>query len=917
RVVFENGTLVVVSASVGDEGVYTCLGRHPNRPNPAAYAATLTLAYLDKKILPTLEPGPTLGNTHVVGVGGRLRVTCLPPPGLPLPHVSWVSTASHPPPPEELSVGAGRVQAEGSELEVEAVRFAHSGNYTCTATNLAGNTSVTLHLAVTRRPRVELVTGPVEVLEEETARLECRVYASPPPYTTVTWSRNNHPLSIDDYRISVSGMEEGVTDGVSVLKVRWARLQDQGLYSCAVHTLGHPPVPTPPVQLSVTERLKFVPLPQDQRIEVGANLTLPCQARGADPPSVTWHRVGGGQLGEVGGDGVESVEGRLEVVGAELRHAGEYLCLATSHQGSINTSISLSVIESPVLEWVTPDPVQVDRGGTLVLECHARGTPKPSIHWDYNHTTHSFDSQRVEVHMNGTLEVNRVRWEDGGVYGCTAGNIGGLVRAEITVTVTGETSKLLGRTVGVAVGGASSYIALVGAMLIYCRQRRQRLKHSPHQTTADGPEAGHHSEEQQQLMYTTQAGVCGQQRLSLGEANTTADITKMVPKPDVPPSRPHLQQLSQTSTHTLATSTHLGLSQASTRTLGGSSASTQRCSSPLHPTSSPPSPQSAVAPCLGKGGLNVRPTEYTLPGAHPQDKPNIQRDDIQVLLTLGHGEFGEVQLGRLKGGTGEDGDGEEAAPDPDKLVMVKAVTTRDEGLLAEVVHEAGMLGGPGHPAVAATLALITSHTPHLLITQYTDWGDLKQFLLATRKESPRPVGSLRPPPLTHPQCLSLALQAAEGLEYLSGRRHTHRDVAARNCLVTSTLKVKLATPCLTRDAYATEYCTFRNQVLPVRWLSPEALLEEEHSMKSSVFSWAWLAWEILTQAAIPHAELTDHQVISAAEQGELRCSAPPRTPTELEELLGACWQMSAKARPPIQSVVASLRSMVTSPPPQW
>lgn len=50
------------------------------------------------------------------------------------------------------------------------------------------------------------------------------------------------------------------------------------------------------------------------------------------------------------------------------------------------------------------------------------------------------------------------------------------------------------------------------------------------------------------------------------------------------------------------------------------------------------------------------------------------------------------------------------------------------------------------------------------------------------------------------------------------------------------------------------------KVLPVRWLSPEALLEEEHSMKSSVFSWAWLAWEILTQAAIPHAELTDHQV---------------------------------------------------------
>ena len=44
---------------------------------------------------------------------------------------------------------------------------------------------------------------------------------------------------------------------------------------------------------------------------------------------------------------------------------------------------------------------------------------------------------RVELHGNGTLQVSEVRWEDGGVYGCTAANMGGLARAEIAVTVTG------------------------------------------------------------------------------------------------------------------------------------------------------------------------------------------------------------------------------------------------------------------------------------------------------------------------------------------------------------------------------------------------------------------------------------------------------------------------------------------------
>lgn len=36
-----------------------------------------------------------------------------------------------------------------------------------------------------------------------------------------------------------------------------------------------------------------------------------------------------------------------------------------------------------------------------------------------------------------------VRREDGGVYGCTAGNMGGLVRAEISVSVTGESSGVI------------------------------------------------------------------------------------------------------------------------------------------------------------------------------------------------------------------------------------------------------------------------------------------------------------------------------------------------------------------------------------------------------------------------------------------------------------------------------------------
>ncbi|XP_042873905.1 inactive tyrosine-protein kinase 7-like [Penaeus japonicus] len=885
-----NGSLQILAASIGDEGVYKCVGVHPERIDSSSYAATLTLAYLDDKTPPTLEPGPNIRSSHVVGKGGRLRVICLPPAGQPHPEVTWVA------PQLQKLQSSGHIQVEGAALVVEDATEDHAGNYTCIVSNLAGNASHSLELVVTRKPEVQMMTSSVSVLEEETGRLECRMDTSPPPYTNVSWTRDGHPVSVDDYRVSLSGMGEGVSQGVSVLRIRWARLEDAGLYVCVVTTEGHPPVHTMPAKFDVIERLKFSPRPLDSRVEVGGNVSIPCVARGEVPPDVNWYRPNGTKLVEAATqDNIQVTEGTLEVIGAELRDSGLYLCVASSEQGAINASINLAVIESPVMEWVTHSPVQVDKGGTLVLECRARGTPKPSIHWDYNHTPNAFDPERVEMHGNGTLQLSGVRREDSGVYGCTAGNMGGLVRAEITVSVSGESIQPLGRTVGVAVGGAAVYIALVGAMLIYCRQRRLRLKNSPPHTRGEGSEEAQSPEEQERLMYTARhSGTIDGDIREFGTATSKAGA-QLDPTCQV--------QLSQVSTHTLGASTHLGLSQASTKTIGGSSVSTQH-SSPLQPNSSP-SAQSTAQPGPSDSMYPKHESSNSYAG---QDKSKIQRENIQVLLTLGRGEFGEVQLARLRNSS-EETDGEDTPPDPDKLVMVKVVSTRDEQLLAEVCREAAMFSGPPHPHVVSALGLCTSHTPHLLVTQYTDWGDLKQFLLATRKESPRPLGSLRPPPLTYQQCLSLALQVAEALEYLSGRRHIHKDIAARNCLITSKLQVKLAAPALTRDAYQAEYCTYRNQVLPVRWLAPEALLEDDYSMKSSVFSWAWLAWEILTQATLPYANITDQQVMAGAQSGDLQCTVPTGTPADLGSLLSSCWQHSPKARPSIQSVVETLKTL--------
>ena len=50
--------------------------------------------------------------------------------------------------------------------------------------------------------------------------------------------------------------------------------------------------------------------------------------------------------------------------------------------------------EAPILEWVTPGPVEIDVGGTLKLRCRAQGRPSPVVNWDFNHSPTALATHR-------------------------------------------------------------------------------------------------------------------------------------------------------------------------------------------------------------------------------------------------------------------------------------------------------------------------------------------------------------------------------------------------------------------------------------------------------------------------------------------------------------------------------------------
>ncbi|KAK5970779.1 Tyrosine-protein kinase Fer [Trichostrongylus colubriformis] len=155
----------------------------------------------------------------------------------------------------------------------------------------------------------------------------------------------------------------------------------------------------------------------------------------------------------------------------------------------------------------------------------------------------------------------------------------------------------------------------------------------------------------------------------------------------------------------------------------------------------------------------------------------------------------------------------------------------------------------------------------MLVMELVDGGSLDSVL--RKRKDDIPLGDL----------VQYAFGAAKGLEYLHENDCIHRDVAARNCLVSGT-DVKISDFGLSRELSNREKkykLKDMNQRLPIRWLAPEVLATATYSTKSDVFSYGVLLWEIYSEAAVPYHNMKLAQVQAQVLAG-YRLSAPNKMP---------------------------------------
>ncbi|NXO53127.1 HMCN2 protein, partial [Aramus guarauna] len=191
-----------------------------------------------------------------------------------------------------------------------------TGFYTCTATNAAGNASLSYSLHVQAPPQLLIGDGEshLTAVANNSLRIHCRAMGMPTP--RIQWLKDGHPLSEQD-GVVVS------EDGGTLLIIR-VGLGHEGLYVCQGSNWAG--VAQAEVQVSVQMPPTIEPSVVDLAVLENSTVSLECLASGLPAPDIAWYK-GHEQLSARLGQTLSRDGKHLEIRHAQLSDAGSYRCV--------------------------------------------------------------------------------------------------------------------------------------------------------------------------------------------------------------------------------------------------------------------------------------------------------------------------------------------------------------------------------------------------------------------------------------------------------------------------------------------------------------------------------------------------------------------------------------------------------------
>nr|XP_015831242.2 focal adhesion kinase 1 isoform X14 [Nothobranchius furzeri] len=274
---------------------------------------------------------------------------------------------------------------------------------------------------------------------------------------------------------------------------------------------------------------------------------------------------------------------------------------------------------------------------------------------------------------------------------------------------------------------------------------------------------------------------------------------------------------------------------------------------------------------------------YTMPSTRDYE---IQRECIELGRCIGEGQFGDVHQGVYI-----------SSDNPALSVAVKTCkNSTSDSVREKFLQEALTMRQFDHPHIVKLMGVITEN-PVWIIMELCTLGELRSFL-QVRKYS-----------LDLATLILFSYQLSTALAYLESKRFVHRDIAARNVLVSTVDCVKLGDFGLSRYMEDSSYYKASKGKLPIKWMAPESINFRRFTTASDVWMFGVCMWEILMFGVKPFQGVKNNDVIGRIENGE-RLAMPPQCPPTLYSLMTKCWSYDPSKRPRFNELKTQLSTIL-------
>ncbi|XP_072295619.1 macrophage colony-stimulating factor 1 receptor 1-like [Eucyclogobius newberryi] len=359
-----------------------------------------------------------------------------------------------------------------------------------------------------------------------------------------------------------------------------------------------------------------------------------------------------------------------------------------------------------------------------------------------------------------------------------------------------------------------------------------------------------------------------------------------------------------------------------------------------------------IEACDGNNYTFIDPTQLPY-----NEKWEFPRDKLKLGKILGAGAFGKVVEATAYGLGNEENVTRVAV----KMLKASAHSDEREALMSELK----ILSHLGHHKnIVNLLGACTYGGPVLVITEYCSLGDLLNFLRhkaetfmnfvlnmpgmaendyknicnqkhfirsdsgisSTSSDSYLEMRPVQPPNLDLSQVsesnvdwsfdiddlLQFSLQVAQGLEFLASKNCIHRDVAARNVLLTDRGEAKICDFGLARDIMNdSNYVVKGNARLPVKWMAPESIFECVYTVQSDVWSYGILLWEIFSLGKSPYPSVAvDSRFYKMVKRG-YQMAQPDFAPPEMYMIMKMCWNLEPTDRPTFAKISSMIEILLS------